>query len=206
MKITLKSEHAYDEASAKKATGRALGEWFAVLDSFGGPAKGRREIGNLLVNEHKVDPWWSTTITGLYEAAHGLKEKDGRLKGYTICATKSIKADPARCFEMFASAKALDAWMGSGHTLDFKDGGQLGNADGNRATIKKINPGKTIKLVWTQPKVAEDTPVEVKFAPAGAKTTVMITHDRLQTREDADGLRAAWGAALDRFKQAIEAA
>jgi uncharacterized protein YndB with AHSA1/START domain len=206
MKITLKAEQAYDEASARQATGRTLGAWFALLDSFGGPAKGRREIGNHLVTEHKLDPWWASTINGQYEAAHGLKEKDGRLRGYTICATKSVKADATRCFELFANAEALDAWLGPGHELDFKDGGHLSNADGNRAMIRKINPGKTIKLVWMQPEVAEDTPVEVKFAPAGAKTTLMITHDRLQSREDADGLRAAWGAALDRFKQLIEAA
>ncbi|MCB1554533.1 MAG: SRPBCC domain-containing protein [Xanthomonadales bacterium] len=204
MKIELNAEQAYDEKSAKKATGRSLGEWFALLDAFGGPAKGRREIGQLLHNEHKVPPWWSSTITGLYEAAHGLREKDGRLKGYTICATKSIKADPATCYAAFTSAKALDGWFGAKHNLDFKDGGSLSNGDGNAATIKKINPAKTIKLVWTQKGHAEDTPVEVKFAPAGAKTTVMITHDRLQTREDADGMRAAWGAALDRLKQVIE--
>lgn len=204
MKITLKAEEAYDEKSANTATGRSLGEWFALLDAFGGPAKGRREIGQLLVNEHKVAPWWATTITGLYEAAHGLREKDGRLKGYTICATKSIKADATSCYEHFTTAKALDAWLGAKHQVDFKDGGSLKNADGNAATIKKTNPGKTIKLIWTQKGVAEDTPVEVKFAPAGAKTTVMITHDRLQTREEADGLRAAWGEALDKLKQVIE--
>ena len=77
--------------------------------------------------------------------------------------------------------------------------------DGNRALIRKINPAKTIKLVWQQADAAPDTPVEIKFSPAGAKTTVMITHDRLQTRADADGLRRAWGEALERLKAVIEA-
>ena len=204
MKIDLKPEQAYDEASAKKATGRSLGEWFALLDAAGGPAKGRRDLGALLHGEHKLEPWWSSTIIGQYEAAHGLKEKDGRLKGYTICATKSIKASPIDCAAQFSSAQALDDWLGKGHQLDFKDGGQLHNADGNRAQIKKINPGKNIRLIWQQPGVAENTPVEIKFAPAGSKTTVMVTHERLQSREEADGLRAAWGEALNRLKSLIE--
>ncbi|MBD8526971.1 SRPBCC domain-containing protein [Pseudomarimonas arenosa] len=206
MKVVAKAEQAYDEATAKQATGRSLGEWFALLDQRGGPAAGRRELGNLLHTEYKVEPWWSSTILGQYEAAHGLKEKDGRLKGYTICSTKSIKASPNDCAKHFESAKALDAWLGSKHRLEFKDGGRLENADGNLALIKKINPGKSIRLIWEQPGVGENTPVEIKFAPAGAKTTVMVTHERLQTREEADGLRAAWGAALDKLKALIEAA
>lgn len=46
--------------------------------------------------------------------------------------------------------------------------------------------------------------MEVKFQPSGAKTTVIVTHDRLQTRADADGLRRAWGEALERLKAMLE--
>ena len=78
-------------------------------------------------------------------------------------------------------------------------------ADGNRATVKKANPGKTIRLSWEDPDLTLATPVEFKFAPAGAKTTVMVTIDRLQTRAEADGYRRAWGEALDRMKSVVEA-
>lgn len=204
MKLELRADRPGDEAQCRSDTGRTPREWFAVLDAFGGPGKGRRELGSHLYDIHKVDPWWVATLNIAYEAHHGLREKDGRAKGYMICATKSIKATPAACFEAFASAAALDTWLGPGHELDFRDGGLLSNADGNRATIRKITPGKTLKLVWQQPDAAMDTPVEVKFQPAGARTTVMITHDRLQTRADADGFRQAWGEALLRLKAKLE--
>lgn len=205
MKIILAAEHATDEASARAATGRTLGEWFAYLDARGGPSPGRRAIGDHLVGELKLDPWWASTVLIGYEAAHGLVEKDGRPKGYMVCATKSVKATPERCAQAFADAKALDAWFGPGHQAEMREGGTLRNADGNVATVKKITPGKTLKLTWEQPDAAPGTPVEVKFQPAGAKTTVMVTHDRLQGRADADGLRRAWGQALDRLKQVVEA-
>jgi uncharacterized protein YndB with AHSA1/START domain len=204
MKITLKSEHPTDEASAKSATGRTLGEWFAYLDARGGPAGGRRELGMHLANDLKLDPWWISTILIGYEAAHGLVEKDGRARGYTICATKSVKATPADCHAAFAEAGALDAWLGPKHVARIEDGGELSNADGNRALVKKVNPGKTLKLVWQQADAAPDTPVEIKFQPGGAKTTVMVTHERLQTRAEADGFRRAWGEALDRLKSVLE--
>jgi uncharacterized protein YndB with AHSA1/START domain len=204
MKLELRADRSSDEARCRTDTGKTPAEWFGVLDAFGGPGKGRRELGNHLHDEYKVDPWWVATLNIGYEAHHGLRERDGRAKGYTICATKSIKATPMACFEAFTSAAALDAWLGPGHALDFREGGHLSNADGNRAGIRRITPGKLLKLVWQQPDAATDTPVEVKFQPAGAKTTVMITHDRLQSRAEADGFRQAWGEALARLKARLE--
>jgi uncharacterized protein YndB with AHSA1/START domain len=203
MRIECRSDHAVDTVAA--ATGKSFAQWFGEIDGWGGAALGRREIGQRLLEGHKLDPWWIATINIEYEAAKGLVEKDGRAKGYTICATKSIKAAPTACYDAFAETSMLDRWLGPDHALSFADGGSLRNGDGNQAQIKKLSPGKTIKLLWQQPDAAPDTPVEIKFAPAGAKTTVMVTHERLQNRNDADGLRRAWGEALDRLKQVIEA-
>jgi uncharacterized protein YndB with AHSA1/START domain len=202
MRIELRPDHAID--TAVTATGKSLPQWFAEIDAWGGAALGRREIGQRLLNGYKLDPWWIATLNIEYEAAKGIVEKDGRAKGYTICATKSLKAAPEACYAAFASAAALDRWLGPGHALEFRDGGALRNGDGNQASIRKLSPAKTIKLVWQQPDAAPDTPVEVKFAPAAARTTVMITHERLQNRADADGLRRAWGEALERLKAVIE--
>jgi uncharacterized protein YndB with AHSA1/START domain len=202
MRIELRPDHAIDTAVA--ATGKALPQWFAEIDAWGGAALGRRDIGQRLLDGYKLDPWWVATLNIEYEAAKGIVERDGRAKGYTICATKSLKAAPDVCYDAFASAAALDRWLGPGHALEFRDGGALRNGDGNQALIRKLSPAKTIKLVWQQPDAAPDTPVEVKFAPAVAKTTVMITHERLQNRADADGLRRAWGEALERLKAVIE--
>jgi len=205
MKIELRSDKAIDDATCKADTGKTMGEWFKLMDAHGGLAKGRRELGNgLLQTTHGMDTWWATTLNIEYEARHGAKEKDGRAKGYMICATKSIKATPAACYALFKDAKSLDRWLGPKHEYALKEGATLANADGNRATVKKVSPDKMIKLDWTQADAAPNTPVEVKFQPAGAKTTVMVQHDRLQTRADADGMRRAWGEALDRLKSVVE--
>lgn len=204
MKVTLRAEKEVSDANARKETGKGFADWWKALDAFGGVAKGRREIGVHLVQELKVDPWWSATLQVEYERHKKAVEKDGKGKGYTICATKSVKAAPERCYEMWASGKELDRWFGPENVLDLKAGGSWTNGDGNAADVKGVTPGKTIRLVWKD-RSAPGTPVEVKFQPAAGKTTVMVTHDRLQTREEADGLRAAWGEALDRLKKLLEA-
>jgi uncharacterized protein YndB with AHSA1/START domain len=85
------------------------------------------------------------------------------------------------------------------------EGGHWRNADGNRATIKKVNAGKNIRLVAEDAGLTIPTPVEIKFEAKGDKCTVMVSIERLQTRAEADGYRRAWGETLDRLKATVEA-
>ena len=206
MKVERKSDHAVSEASCKEATGKTIADWFKTLDKHGGVPLGRRELSKWVEHEHEVDIWWATTIVNEYEIARGDLAKDGKPKGYSICPTKSIKASPADCYTAFVSAKSLDKWFGPKHDVDMRDGGHWRNADGNRATIKKVNAGKNIRLLAEDEGLTLPTPVEIKFTPNGDKCTVMISIDRLQTRAEADGYRRAWGEALDRLKVHVESA
>ena len=49
------------------------------------------------------------------------------------------------------------------------------------------------------------TQVDVQFQDKGkGKTGLLVNHTRIQTREEADGLRAAWAKALDQLKAVCE--
>jgi uncharacterized protein YndB with AHSA1/START domain len=204
MKVERKADHAVSETSCKSATGKTLADWFKALDAHGGVALGRRSLSHWLMDDLHVDPWWSTTICNEYEIARGELAKDGRPKGYSICPTKSIKANAKKCFEAFASAQALDSWFGAEHEIDLRDGGRMSNADGNRASIRKVNAGKNIRLLAEDEGLTWPTPVEIKFEGKGEKCTVMVSIERLQTRAEADGYRRAWGEALERLKAYVE--
>ncbi len=204
MKVERKSDHAVSEASCRNATGRTLAEWFKALDKHGGIALGRRSLGQWLMEESKVEPWWSSTSVNEYEIARGDFAKDGKPRGYSICPTRSIKASASDCYAAFATAIALDQWFGDGHDVDLRDGGHWRNADGNRATIKKANAGKNIRLIAEDDGLTLPTPVEIKFESKGDKCTVMVSIERLQTRAEADGYRRAWTDALSRLKALLE--
>jgi uncharacterized protein YndB with AHSA1/START domain len=204
MKVERKADHAVSDASCKGATGKTLAEWFKALDKHGGITLGRRVLGKWLMADEKVEPWWSATIVSEYEIARGDLAKDGKPRGYSICPTKSIKASAKDCFAAFASPKALDSWFGPRHTLDLRDGGHWRNDDGNRATLKKVNVGKNIRLIAEDEGLTLPTPVEIKFEDKGEKCTVMVSIERLQTRAEADGYRRAWSDALDRLKTKLE--
>ena len=205
MKITLHADHDVNDTEAHKATGASLAEWFSRIDDNGGLALGRRGIGAWMYGELKIDMWWVTTIANEYERARGQLERDGKLTGYTICATKSIKADAHSCYAAFAEPAQLDRWFGPGNQIDLVPGGRWTNADGNAATIRKATPGKNVRMIWEDPELGMPTPLEVKFTPVADKCTVAVTIDRLQTRAAADGYRKAWGEALVRLKGMLEA-
>jgi uncharacterized protein YndB with AHSA1/START domain len=204
MKVERRADHAVSESSCKSATGKSLAEWFKVLDKHGGVALGRRSLTNWLQEEHEVEPWWSSTVVAEFEIARGDLAKDGKPKGYSICPTKSIKASAAVCFKWFADAKSLNAWFGPTHDMHLAEGGHWRNEDGNRFVIKKVNPGKNIRLIAEDEGLTLAAPMEIKFGAKGDKCTVMVSIERLQTRAEADGYRRAWGEALDRLKAKIE--
>jgi uncharacterized protein YndB with AHSA1/START domain len=195
------------DGEMRERSGRTWDEWFAIMDEFGGPSKGRRELGGLLVETHKLkDPWLSSTLLVEYEAARGAVEKDGRAKGYMICSTKTVAATPAAAYEAWTTGDAWSGWFAPGVELEFAEGGRFAAGDGARGEIKKIRPAKAIRLAWEHPDCAPGTPVEVTFQPKGAdKCIVMVAHDRIQTRREADDLRDSWGRRLDALKTVLEA-
>ena len=204
MKVERKADHAVSEASCREATGKTLAGWFEALDRHGGIPLGRRELSKWIEREHGVHLWWATTITNEYEIARGDLAKDGKPKGYSICPTKSIAASPRKCFDAFATAPALDAWFGPRNRIDLREGGAWTCADGNRATLRKVTVGKSLRLLAEDPGLSLPTPVEIKLTPNGAKCTVMVAIERLQTRAEADGYRRAWSDALERLKDTLE--
>jgi uncharacterized protein YndB with AHSA1/START domain len=204
VKIERRADHAVGEATCKEATGKTLADWFKALDEHGGIPLGRRVLSNWLMKDLEVNSWWASTIVNEYEIARGDLAKDGKPRGYSICPTKSIKASPKECFAAFTSAKALDQWFGPRHDVDLRDGGHWRNGDGNKAVIRKVNAGKNIRLVAEDTGLTLPTPVEIKFEGSGAKCTVMVSVERLQTRAEADGYRRAWGEALNRLKGYVE--
>ena len=205
MQVKLESQNPLTEASIKSSTGKTWDEWFVILDKRGGPAQGRKAIGEYLFKECKLDQWWCATINIQYEAARGVLEKDGRPKGYTICATKMIAAPVDKVYSAWASEEDLNQWFSKKNNAEVAEGGKYSNSDSDQGIFKRVRKNKDLRFTWENPAHTAGTIVDVVFQDKGkGKTGVMVTHDRIQKREEADGLRQGWGDALDRLKGWLE--
>lgn len=204
MKYTPKSDHPVTNEATKAATGKTLDQWYAELDKADGLKLGRREINNRL-SVQKLEPWWCTTISVEYERHHDIRKKDGLYEGYFVCATKTISAAVAEVFNAWATGTELSKWFGSGTKAEVKDGGSFQNKDGDKGTYLRVRQNKDIRMTFENDGLSAPTQVDVQFQDKGkGKTGLLVNHTRIQTREEADGLRAAWGQALDQLKTACE--
>ena len=204
MKSTFKSDHPVTNESAKSATGKTLDQWFAELDKADGLKLGRREINNRLYAQ-KLDPWWCATLAVEYEKHHDMRKKDGLFEGYFVCATKTIAAPPADVFKAWSSGSELSKWFGSATKADVKDGGTFQNKDGDKGKFLRVRENKDIRMTFETGATSAPSQVDVQFQDKGkGKTGLLVNHSRIQTREEADGLRAAWAESLDRLKATCE--
>jgi uncharacterized protein YndB with AHSA1/START domain len=199
VKVLLESEHPVTEEVCKAATGKTIQEWFGVIDELGGPKVGRRAVIDKLYGEFKVDMWWITTLNHLYEAKNGVVEKDGRGKGFNICVTKTLPVPLEKVYEAWTQPELLSLWFGDDTKVDVTDGGTYSNADGDTGTFKRVRTKKDLRFTWENP-AHQPSMVDVVFTDKGGKTYLLVNLDRVQTRAEADGLRRAWGEAVERLR------
>lgn len=203
MKVELKPEFPLTNEACKEATGKTLDEWIKYLEDNPDLAAKRREaIRNMYDQMSRTDIWWPTTIFVEYERKHGKTKKDGLLDGYTICATKTIAASVPDLYNAWTSDKS-EQWYGTFNSEETEKGHE--DESGNFANATRMRENKDLRYLWHTAGCPHQTQADVVFDDKGkGKTLITITHSKIQTREEADGLRAAWGEALNRLKTLSE--
>ena len=206
MKVEYKSDFPITDAACKKTTGRTLKEWFKELEARGESQKRRDSINWLYEEMKEKDAWWSTTVWVEYERAKKIvNKKDGLIEGYNICVTKSIVAPLESVYLAFVKPAQLAKWFGAGITANVVDGGSFQDKDGNSGHYLRVRANKDLRFSWQGSHPDSPTQVDVALADKGkGKTGITLTHTRIQSRPEADGLRAAWGIAFDQLKAKLE--
>ena len=203
MKVTNKSDFPVTDAGCKKATGKTLKQWFTELDKLDGLTQGRR-ASTLHIYADKMDPWWPTTIYVEYEAHHGVKKKDGLAEGYSICATKTIKAPVGKVYQTWTNPTQFAEMFGDEGQQVLREGGSISCEGGSRGTFLRIRPNKDLRFSWEHTGCTAPMRVDVQFQDNKGKCLMNVMTSRIQTRAESDGLRNAWAEALTRLKSLCE--
>jgi hypothetical protein len=180
MPIELKSDHPVTDEACKEATGKTLKEWSDILTAKPEFVGKRRDAINWIWDQTSRDTtgsWWGITIWVEHERRIGKVQKDGRSEGYGICSTKTVKAPVDKVLSAVAE---------------------------HIPNIIRIREGKDIKAKWETPGGSGETDLDAMFTNKDGKTGITLNHNRIQTREEADGLRRFWSEALDEIKKKLE--
>jgi uncharacterized protein YndB with AHSA1/START domain len=204
LKYTIESDHPLTKDGVKADTGKTLDQWFAELDKIDGLKIGRRAINNHLY-EQKLDPWWCATIAVEYEKHHDVRKKDGLYEGYFVCSTKTIAAPIPDVYKAWTSDDALSKWFGAATKADVKDGGIFQNKDGDKGVYSRVRQNKDLRFTLENRCISPPVLIDVQFQDKGkGKTGLLVNLQRIQNRDEADALRNAWSAALNRLKELLE--
>ncbi|GMV88926.1 MAG: hypothetical protein AMXMBFR81_18570 [Chthonomonas sp.] len=205
MKVNNVPDHPLTDEACKAATGKTFADWFAELDAMDALKKGRRDTVNHIYAQH-TDPWWPTTIAAAYEAHKGVVKKDGLLEGYTVCCTKTIAAPVSKVFAAWTDTATFAEMFGDNGRQDVREGGTIACDAGCKGTFTRIRTDKDLRFTWEHPGITAPVTIDVQFSDNKGKCLMNVMPSRIQTRGEADGLRAAWGEALTRLKAIVEAA
>lgn len=206
MKVDLVSDFPVTDAACRKATQKTMKQWFVALDEQPDLNRKRRDAITWLHAEMHKDLWWPTTIWVEYERHHGIvNRKDGRIEGFNICVTKTVAVPVSRTCSAWTDPKIVTQWLGTGCRMDLRDGGRFDDGDGHTGEFLRLRPDKDLRFSWNDALPSDVTQVDVSFADKGkGKTGITLNHQRIQTREEADGLRKAWGTAFETLKTLLE--
>ncbi len=208
MKVEFASDSPVTDAACKNASGKSLKQWFSEIDSRDDLKTRRREAIQWMYDSIGTkDVWWPTTIWVEYERMHGIvNKKDGFIEGFNICVTKSIAVPPSDVFKAWTDSRSLRRWFGDSAKAKVADGSSFDDGDGHTGEFLRVRSDKDLRFSWIDPTAQAATLVDVVFQDKGnGKAGLMLNHQRIQNRPEADGLRKSWGGAFNALKSLLEA-
>jgi hypothetical protein len=193
-----RSKGMSDEAFRKR-TGHGLDHWFAILDKFGGVAKGHTASARHLYDEHGVDGWYAQGITVAYERARGVRDANQRCDGaYEVSVSKVLNGTTAAVIKCLSDPKLRRRWTGDVDAqLAAALASSLDGAGAKGVVVRDDGLGRH-RYKW------DSTTVQLYITPKpGGKVSVVATQMKLANAAAVETSRAQWRTMLNALAGAL---
>lgn len=161
----------------RRNTGRGWDEWVALIDAGPGRDAGHTAIAAWLVQEHGLGGWWAQGVTVGYERITGLR-LPGQMADGTFTANRS---------------KALDASVEELRALVLDDESRETLFPGMTATLRSRPESKSLRVRLDDAGGDPLGTVLFSFEPAGQRTRLVVTHEKLPTAASVSVWKEFWG-------------
>jgi uncharacterized protein YndB with AHSA1/START domain len=173
------------DAAVRRGSGRSIADWLEILDAWGATEHTHPEIATWLRNEHGIGGWWAQSVTVGYERARGMRAKHQQVDGFSVSATRTIRAPAERLTDAFTDASLRAAWLPDAPMRPRTD-----------------TPGRSARFDWDDPPSRLIVGVEPK---GEGKCQLAIAHERLPDADVAQRMKAMWRERLGTLKEVLEA-
>ncbi|MDT0331543.1 hypothetical protein [Nocardiopsis lambiniae] len=171
------------EEAVRERTGRDYDTWFALLDTWGATGRTHKEIAAHLMRDQGVPGWWAQSLTVAYEQERGMRVPGQREDGYSVTASKTVRAPMEEIFTALLEESVRERW-----------------ADGLELTVLSHNAPRRITADLT------DGTRVVLYLTAGKndRVSVAVEQSRLSDPESATEAKESWRERLVRLKALLE--
>ena len=171
------------DGALKEKTGFTWERWVRALDRQGAEQMSHREIAALVSAKHKIDGWWSQTVTVGYERIKGLRARGQQRDGtYETTKSRTFNVPVTTLFDAWADASVRRRWL-----------------SGASVRVRTATAPKSMRLDWTDRSI-----IAVGFTAKGqSKSSVAVQHTKLPDRETANRLKQYWSERLDALGEVV---
>lgn len=177
---------ATSDDAIRQRTGRGWEEWFGLLDEWGAGERPHREIARWVADELRIEPlaWNAQAITTSYERARGGRAVGEHPNGFAVSASKTVAVPVERLFDAFVDESSRRRWLPDG-----------------RLRERTATRPKSARFDWEE----GESRVHVTFLEKGeAKSTVVVSHERLADAREAERTKAYWRERVGALQAELE--
>lgn len=172
-----------DEAMVR-GSGRPIGEWLEILDRWAATERKHPEIARWLVAEHGIGGWWAQSVTVAYERARGMRVRHQDPGGFSVSASRTIRASADRISDAFTDEVLRSTWLPDA-----------------QISVRTANRGRSARFDWSDP----PSRVGFNLFPKGeGKTQIGLEHEKLADADVAARMKAMWRERLAALKALLE--
>jgi hypothetical protein len=177
----LKIAKPMSDDAVKAKTGKALGEWFRILDSAGAKKWPHKEIARYLNEDEDGPSWWCQMVTVEYERARGLRKLYQKADGlFAASASRTLNAPLARVYGAWAEAQRAE-WLPKG-----------------KMDVTTARKDKSIRAAWNGNK----SRLNVGFySKDSGRCQVALDHEKLKSAGEHAKMKKYWLDALGRLEK-----
>ncbi len=179
-----------DDSPVMNATGKTLGDWFAILDGRDARDLRHKDIARLLQDEYGVSAWWSQNVTVEYEKHIGRRETGQTQAGdYGATVTRTLPGDMDAARERWVAGLREEGAAAAFDGVPFAGEPSISRADTWRYWRVVLAAGTRVTVTIS------DKPGGA--AKAGSPAALLaVTSSKLPTRDGSDRWKAFWRRCL----------
>ena len=203
-----KEREGISDDAVRAATGRAPGEWEALLDARGAAELSHKQIVALLAELGVERGWWRQMLTVDYERRKG-KRAVGQTAatGFEIGARRTLPIPADEAWQLLTSPDGVRAWLGGAPSLKWEKGEKYTLEDGSSGEVRVFNPGSHLRMTWQPEGWPRASTLQVRAMPSGEGKTVISFHqEHLPGAAERDERRQFFAAALDALERQVKKA